>query len=203
MELVWLMGSERGKRFPLLGGRATFGRASDNNIVLSDPTISTHHGVLVYEEEREVVFYDIASRNGISVEGQRSHRIVLKPGQRIQIGSVYFQLVSTENTVLHNTSWSWKKKQAWMPIGAVFLCLVSLPSLLNPIKTKVNDPQPPAPVIQSVPQSTVPSTVQEKPFRRPRMMISRHEPKKTDLEQAPPQEADASKLFEESLMRPN
>src|SRR3989338_3692640 len=93
LELVWLSGPQKGKRSLLIGGRQTFGRDDKNDLVIADPTVSTHHGALNYSEEGQVLFYDAASRNGISRDGKKAPVITLKPGQNIQIGSVYLQLV--------------------------------------------------------------------------------------------------------------
>lgn len=93
LELVLLIGSDRGKRILLTGGRQTFGRSDDNNIILVDSTISNHHGVLVYADQGEVIFYDTASRNGISLDGKKATIIKAKVGEQIQIGSVYLKLV--------------------------------------------------------------------------------------------------------------
>ncbi len=48
----------------------TFGRAPDNDVVLSDARVSRHHARLVYQAGRYVLS-DLNSHNGTWVGGQR------------------------------------------------------------------------------------------------------------------------------------
>ena len=83
LELVSLSGAQKGQRIALFGGRQTFGRTNENDIAIADDTISKHHGVLIYTDEGKVLFYDTASRNGISVDGKKSPVVELNIGQQI------------------------------------------------------------------------------------------------------------------------
>ena len=97
LELVWLQGPRRGDRVTLGMGRQRYGRAVDNDIVLDHPTVSKHHGTILYMEEGQVSFYDSESRNGISYKGRQAPIIHLKIGEEIQIGSVYLRLVTVDS----------------------------------------------------------------------------------------------------------
>lgn len=66
---------------------ATIGRAADNDVVLDDPTVSSHHarlswsgGVLVVE--------DLSSANGTFVDGQRVQTARARPGVDLRCGKV-------------------------------------------------------------------------------------------------------------------
>jgi pSer/pThr/pTyr-binding forkhead associated (FHA) protein len=64
----------------------TIGRGDDNDVVIrDDPRISRHHAQLTGTAAgHEIV--DLGSTNGITVNGQRVSRTVLRDGDRIQLG---------------------------------------------------------------------------------------------------------------------
>ncbi|QQR79607.1 MAG: FHA domain-containing protein [Deltaproteobacteria bacterium] len=73
LELVCLRGPQKGKKFPLIEGRQTYGRDAGNHIVLDCPTVSKNHGMLLYQEEGKITIYDTLSRNGISTQGRKKY----------------------------------------------------------------------------------------------------------------------------------
>ena len=76
--------------FPLAGQRVTIGRASTNDIVLSDQFSSSCHAVVV-PTERGYALVDQGSKNGTFVNGRRvSGEIDLARGDEILIGSTRF-----------------------------------------------------------------------------------------------------------------
>jgi hypothetical protein len=71
--------------------RVTIGRAKDNDIVLSHPTISKLHAWFEVEEDGAHWVTDKGSRNGTRINGQRiapDCPAVLEPGDRIDFGLV-------------------------------------------------------------------------------------------------------------------
>ena len=83
--LVTLTGPEAGKAHPL-GDVTDIGRDSKHNAIrLDDRTISRQHA-RVRLENGEFVLYDLASANGVSINGEPVQRQVLHNGDRILVG---------------------------------------------------------------------------------------------------------------------
>lgn len=85
---LWLADTQTGQRYDLQADVTTIGRAPDNNIVLSDTTVSGSHAEIRCESGQYVLF-DKNSRNGSFVNGRRiTVPNLVKPGWRIAIGDV-------------------------------------------------------------------------------------------------------------------
>ena len=77
--------------FELEPGRATLGRGLDNDIVVSDGSLSRHHAQIDVEAGR-VTISDLGSKNGVEVDGVRIESRVLHGGERITFGDAVFRL---------------------------------------------------------------------------------------------------------------
>lgn len=79
----------------------TIGAASDNTIILDDTTVSRHHAIIRWENDRYVII-DNRSTNGVSVNGARlgSEPFPLHHGDTITIGrsSISFMLQAPVST---------------------------------------------------------------------------------------------------------
>ncbi len=65
----------------------TIGRAADNDIRLQDPFVSRRHAV-VWVSGADVGIEDLASRNGVLVDGVRRRGVIrLEPGNLVRIGT--------------------------------------------------------------------------------------------------------------------
>jgi hypothetical protein len=74
-----------GRRNVLSGSRVLLGRSRECDIVLADPNVSRRHAELRREDSAwEIV--DLGSTNGIKVNGRRTERAPLEPGDRITLG---------------------------------------------------------------------------------------------------------------------
>jgi len=72
------------------------GREKDHNdIVLEDRTISRQHARIRYEKGAYVL-YDLASANGVFVNGEQVRRRVLAHGDRIKVGQVMLGMLIVE-----------------------------------------------------------------------------------------------------------
>ncbi|HID35185.1 MAG TPA: FHA domain-containing protein [Anaerolineae bacterium] len=92
MPLAWLVilnGPFAGQEYRLQ--RITdIGREPDHNdVVVDDRTISRQHARIRYEKGAFVI-YDLASANGVYVDGEKVQRRVLTHGDRIKLGQVMF-----------------------------------------------------------------------------------------------------------------
>jgi hypothetical protein len=80
-------GSEPPKSFPLSMETQSLGRSPNNNIVISDPVVSTFHARI--DRAREgFSLVDLTSTNGTFVNGKRVTTTILKPKDEIQMGAV-------------------------------------------------------------------------------------------------------------------
>jgi len=66
---------------------ATVGRAADNDVVLDDPTVSSHHARLSWSGGALLV-EDLSSANGTFVDGQRVKSVRTRPGADLRCGQV-------------------------------------------------------------------------------------------------------------------
>ena len=79
-----------GNSFPISTGKETkIGRATDNDIVLGDSSVSRHHAAI---ESRNGSFQvrDLGSQNGTFVRGERVSEAPLKNGDPVRVGDASF-----------------------------------------------------------------------------------------------------------------
>ncbi|MFB7285628.1 FHA domain-containing protein [Actinacidiphila glaucinigra] len=72
------------------------GRASDNDLVVSDLLVSRHHAELRSLPDGGYEIVDLHSHNGTYLDGQRVDRAVVHPGDIIDVGHAVFRLVGDE-----------------------------------------------------------------------------------------------------------
>ena len=91
--LVIVTGARRGRLIRLRVAGSTLGRASENDIVVDDPATSRHHARFTVElasSGQRFVIHDLASANGIFVNGNRVSRCELTDEDRIVIGETTY-----------------------------------------------------------------------------------------------------------------
>lgn len=72
--------------------RVTIGRNPDNDVVVSDPSVSRHHAMLELVDSAWRL-RDLGSRNGTYLNGSRVDRVVrVQSGDRIEVGDSTFRL---------------------------------------------------------------------------------------------------------------
>lgn len=92
--LRFLSGKYQGGEFPLQPGHpVVIGRASDLDMVLVDDMVSRKHAAIVDTGER-VELQDLESTNGVFVNGEKVKQAVLKPGDRVLIGTSILKLTA-------------------------------------------------------------------------------------------------------------
>src|SRR5579885_808762 len=84
--LVFLSGPMMGQMHPLSAGTFVVGRATDNQIPISDPGISRKHGQLDFAGGKTFV-RDLGSTNGTFVNGMRVKEKELRDGDKIQLST--------------------------------------------------------------------------------------------------------------------
>ncbi len=96
--LVMLRGPEPGQVWDLEDGETRIGKGTDNQIVVSDATVSRSHFAVVNEGEAWAV-KDLGSTNGTFLDEARIREAFLKPGARIKAGEVVFRFVPVSAAV--------------------------------------------------------------------------------------------------------
>jgi len=91
VSLVGLDGVLAGQRFPIPPAGLTIGRAQDNGLILSDPSVSRHHARIALEGGVPVL-YDLNSTNGSYVNERRVVTQGLKQGDVVRFGGVRFRV---------------------------------------------------------------------------------------------------------------
>jgi len=82
-----------GQVFELTGARLTIGRAADNDIVIQNPSVSSHHGEFRFEGgDYRVV--DMNSTNGTRLNDERVTETILRNGDTLMIGHMLFKYAS-------------------------------------------------------------------------------------------------------------
>jgi DNA-binding NtrC family response regulator len=92
LRLVVTDGPDRGLERELLGTRMSVGTSTQNDLVLSDTTVSRRHAELQVDGDRYVI-RDLGSTNGTAVNDTPVVEAYLTPGARVQLGgtSVLFE----------------------------------------------------------------------------------------------------------------
>jgi hypothetical protein len=90
MELVATDGPDRGKRFPITKPTITMGRggARQNDITLSDGTVSREHAKIIYAAaEKTYRLINESATNPARLNGNPIDAVVIKDGDTIQVGA--------------------------------------------------------------------------------------------------------------------
>ena len=82
-------GSHKGTS-KVVGGRLTIGKAADNDLVLTDDTVSRHHCEIVRAPDGLHV-RDLDSTNGTKIDGTRIREAMVQPGSVLKVGEVEIQ----------------------------------------------------------------------------------------------------------------
>ena len=90
-----LKGKDAGLQFRITGDRILFGRATDVDVVVSDPVASRHHAELVRIGTSFLV-KDLHSSNGVYVNGQKIVEHYLMQGDVFSIGDHSYRYVEIE-----------------------------------------------------------------------------------------------------------
>ncbi|NBX26343.1 MAG: FHA domain-containing protein [Planctomycetes bacterium] len=93
-------GGSRSVRVELTGDPITVGRSSENALVVDADGVSRRHCVVERTEGGWQV-RDLASRNGVRVNGTRTDRSDLRNGDRIQVGLAELRFIDPAGAVAH------------------------------------------------------------------------------------------------------
>ena len=79
-----------------LEGSATIGRSSQNDITLSDLSISRAHARVSFQEDTWII-EDLGSSNGVSFAGKRVEKTALTSGDTFRLGEVEVRIVEADS----------------------------------------------------------------------------------------------------------
>ena len=94
LQAVILSGNHKGHSV-VLGGHTRIGKSSDNDVVLTDDTVSRHHCELLRAPDG-IHVRDLESTNGTRVDGTRIREAVLGSGQVLKVGEVEISIRPTQ-----------------------------------------------------------------------------------------------------------
>jgi DNA-binding NtrC family response regulator len=97
-KLVVLSGPDKGEAFVLDRPELTIGSKEDNSVILSDPTVSRTHAVLLETGGRYVI-KDLNSTNGTYLDGVLVKEAVLEFGRTMTLGETEMKLVPFQEKI--------------------------------------------------------------------------------------------------------
>jgi DNA-binding NtrC family response regulator len=97
-KLVVADGPNRGKRLLLNKDVITVGKREDNDLVLTDKTVSRNHLEIKYSQD-SLLLRDLESTNGTFVNGTRVKEAYLEPGDLIKVGNTTIEYVAFDEKV--------------------------------------------------------------------------------------------------------
>ena len=81
-----LAGTSAGTMLPLTTGSTTIGRSDSADLTLTDDGISRRHAKIAISEDDIANLIDLDSTNGTFVNGTRVDMVILREGDRVQVG---------------------------------------------------------------------------------------------------------------------
>ncbi|TCD54350.1 FHA domain-containing protein [Alloscardovia theropitheci] len=92
--LTIIDGPLSGTTMPLSSEPITLGRAANNDVILDDEFVSSHHARVFHDAHTgQWAVEDLGSTNGTKVAGQPIHSVsLLSPGVPVRIGATTFEL---------------------------------------------------------------------------------------------------------------
>ncbi|PKN59519.1 MAG: hypothetical protein CVU56_00400 [Deltaproteobacteria bacterium HGW-Deltaproteobacteria-14] len=175
--LVAVTSQLAGTTYPITTETMILGRTGENDLQVEHHSISRNHAKIVMKEGR-VTMVDLASKNGIRVNGEFWEESILKSGDIIELGKVQFRFVEKdEDFIFRPDDWAGgaagadaadkapekKGSKAWILIVLVLLVggLVAVLVLANkePEVNNVNVTNPPVATAPPVAETKPPETM--------------------------------------------
>jgi DNA-binding NtrC family response regulator len=93
-----LQGPDKGLTREVRGAEFLIGAAEDNDLVLTDPSVSKHHGLLRAEPHGQYLL-DQESKNGVRLAGHLVSRVQVKDGTRLNLGSTLIGFTALDEQI--------------------------------------------------------------------------------------------------------
>jgi len=114
-----------GQRFVLNKSRTSVGRRGDNDLVLTESSVSSMHAWLINENGQWRVM-NMLSTNGTFVNGEKIHEALLKDGDRVRFGGVEFLFRTREVQPVGKPPIAPVKRIGGLVVVGVILIVVAL-----------------------------------------------------------------------------
>ncbi len=88
---ITVPGEAPGAPRPVTGPVFRIGRSSDNDLVLSDPSISRHHAEIRYGRDGRLSIRDLHSMNGVYVNDRKVRSAWVEDGDTLELGDLVLQ----------------------------------------------------------------------------------------------------------------
>lgn len=115
--LVAKSGPSQGESWEVSDG-LTFGRKG-TSIHLADSKVSSQHARIALNEEGRFEVIDLASKNGLILNGEKVRRVPLEPGCEFEIGQTHFQVLEMGSRP-EETKAPAKQKKKWNEVLVAF-----------------------------------------------------------------------------------
>jgi len=89
-------GPDKGKEVVIESLPLHIGTGADNDLRLSDPTVSSHHAAIDLDVPRGFRIHDLGSTNGILIDKYRVYDAVLAPGMVLRLGATEIKVVPSK-----------------------------------------------------------------------------------------------------------
>jgi len=90
-----LKGNDSGAQFKVTGVKVLFGRSSESDIVITDPSASRTHAELLKIGDK-FLLKDLRSSNGVFLNGKKISESILVPGDMFTIGNHAYRYIEVE-----------------------------------------------------------------------------------------------------------
>ena len=97
VQALVLSGNHKGMT-KVVGGRLTIGKAADNDLVLTDDTVSRHHCEIVRAPDG-LHARDLDSTNGTKIDGTRIREAMITTGSVLKVGEIEIQFRPTAQKI--------------------------------------------------------------------------------------------------------
>lgn len=94
--IVVIYGAELGRKYNIEGPEMTIGRATSNDICVSQDSVSRTHATILVDEQG-IKVRDNESTNGTYVNDHKIHETYLKDGDLIKVGRSIFKFLTGDN----------------------------------------------------------------------------------------------------------
>jgi pSer/pThr/pTyr-binding forkhead associated (FHA) protein len=95
--LAWLVTLDADEtRYPITKAATRIGRKQDNDIVMKNNSVSSHHAELLKRGEKFIIT-DLEASNGVFIGGKRVDKVPLAEGDVIELGEVRLRFSLNHN----------------------------------------------------------------------------------------------------------
>ncbi len=120
-----------GREFACIRAQLTIGRTDDNDIAIDHRSLSQNHCKLVRDQQGDWRVIDLASTNGLLVNGETYQQSVLKAGDVLELGHVKLKFVRAGEHVslpaeTDETESQGTKAPMWVGVAALVLAAVAI-----------------------------------------------------------------------------